>query len=388
MAAVITDDPVYMDYDDGFTNFNGTLTVTQLGRVGINSTEPDNTVEIRNAVDDTEASIRLRNTDLYATYPNGVVLSHASDGSFVIHHADTTATNADIVLKTGNKERLRIDNGGNSLLKSDTYPQLTLQNADANDYSGLMMMNGTPSYGRLYLGLDNSVYLACGQNSDGFKLYTTPTGGGTTQFPRMAVTAAGNVGIGTESPAVKLDVVGAISATGAISSGGAITCTSLACTGTGTDGEMDAGYVSTNTGYGYEYTSAYTPTNAMIGYTTQFSATANQAMSSGTALNSTIVLANLPLGTYIGSLQASILPQTGSTRVIFTQNGGTNVTQICGMSSAMPAAWTTGNFECNGCVMFRVTTANATGTLLNITATSIGAAATLNSATLTVMRIG
>ena len=105
-------------------------------------------------------------------------------------------------------------------------------------------------------------YIAFGQDGDGAMSFATAPSGtaGATVVPnvRMLITNDGNVGIGTPSPASKLDVAGDISATGAtfsdpVSGGTAVSgfCNGASCYGlygNTADGQGVRGY--SGTGYG------------------------------------------------------------------------------------------------------------------------------------------
>jgi hypothetical protein len=202
---------------------------------------------------------------------------------------------------------------------------------------------------------------------------------------RLCIKPDGKIGIGTTDPTTALQVNGVMTCTSinVISNGGTTSSG-------GISGELDAAAITTDTGYGYEYTATRVNASNEIGYVTSFNATGSQAMTNGGVLTSSITLANLPLGVYIGTMNAQITPATGVTRTAFSILGGTgtNIMIMSPVNQSVPAAWSSGTFDFTAPVFFKVTTAGATGTTLAFNATVTGGTGTFNSGTLTVMRIG
>ncbi len=132
-------------------------------------------------------------------------------------------------------ERMRIDGAGNvgigtasptdklNIVTTAAYGGLTLESTVASNYQTALNFkhpNGSTS-GRL--GYD--------QNTDSIKIMNLSTWSGTgadilfytnndTTTPKMAISRAGNVGIGTTNPQARLQVVGAITASGIITGTG------------------------------------------------------------------------------------------------------------------------------------------------------------------------
>ena len=132
----------------------------------------------------------------------GIIYSHATDA---------------MSFRANAAERMRIDSSGNVGIGTASPSQkLTIQGTDARIYlTGAntdIDMTGTAD-GQLSLD-GNGFGFGIALNSSGANLYTNSASRalilGTDETERMRITGTGNVGIGTNSPAVKLDVAGSI----------------------------------------------------------------------------------------------------------------------------------------------------------------------------------
>lgn len=379
MAAVITDDPVYMDYDDGFTNYKGTLTVTPVGRVGINDTEPSDTLELKNAVGDTYCGIKFTNTSLNDPSPLGCRIGMGADGDLNLSQLDDYPVN----IKTKSTTRLIITPEGRVGINDETVgynDTMEIKNATGDSATSIRMTNknvANSSGVRIGMGGDGTFNITQLDAYD-MNLKTDST-------TRLCIKPDGKIGVGTTDPTTALQVNGVMTCTSinVISNSGTVSSG-------GNSGELDAAAITTDTGYGYEYTATRVNASNEIGYVTSFNTSSNLAMGNGTVLTSSITLANLPLGVYIGSMNAQITPAAGVTRTAFSilGNTGANIMIMSPVNQSVPAAWSAGTFDFTAPVFFKVTTAGATGTTLAFNATVTGGTGTFNSGTLTVMRIG
>jgi len=147
------------------------------------------------------------------------------------------ANNATLAFTTGSAERMRIDSSGNLgigtssptsklHLSSSASTAQTITSVGANAYSSIAFLNTTTGYG-YDIGFGGSTSVA----PNSFYIY-----GGSSTSVKMVVDSSGNVGIGTTSPSVKLEVAGAAKLTNGNLSVAPSTATQAAvtiCTNTG-----------------------------------------------------------------------------------------------------------------------------------------------------------
>ncbi len=140
----------------------------------------------------------------YGGVNGGLDLIQTGTGGMVI----TNEGSADTVFKTNATERIRITNAGNVGIGVTSPPQL-LAAGNATDQVGAGVSGAvsTVYFGSPSTGSGGIRRLAYDRATGNFDFIGNSVASPTTQ---MTITAAGNVGIGTTSPAVKLDVIGAI----------------------------------------------------------------------------------------------------------------------------------------------------------------------------------
>src|SRR6266571_1497866 len=104
---------------------------------------------------------------------------------------------------------------GNIIFTPQVFRDITMQNNSGGlRFYGAPSLTGSPAAAAIQFWGNNSgfpgqLYLDSGAHDSGAVIFRT-TGTGATITERMRVTSTGNVGLGTTSPASKLDVVGAI----------------------------------------------------------------------------------------------------------------------------------------------------------------------------------
>jgi hypothetical protein len=191
------------------------LRITAAGNVGIGTSSPATTLDVNGDVTITDKIIHAGDTNTAIRFPA----------------ADT------VTIETDGVERLRVDSGGrvgigtNPILRlhvaaasssTSTTIAVTETNYTSNFRSSQLTYNPVDTTGTTY-GISNSnlgllSFLNCtnvliGTNGE------TPVIFATASLERMRITGAGNVGIGTSSPATALDVTGTITSDGLVVEG-------------------------------------------------------------------------------------------------------------------------------------------------------------------------
>jgi len=166
------------------------------GNVGIGTSNPSDILSINSSSSDT--IIHLTNTSTGTTTADGLRLGMVGTAAYFL-----LRENAPMLFNTNNTERMRITNGGNVLIGTTT------------DSGDKLNVAGNISIGTSYkiytgsasnsAGLDfgGSYFKASGYN--GIIFYSSTAGVGS-QTERMRITNGGNVGIGTDTPTVGLQL--------------------------------------------------------------------------------------------------------------------------------------------------------------------------------------
>jgi hypothetical protein len=223
---VAADIPMLQSFNNT-TNTSLNLTINPFGgNVGIGTSSPAFPLHILSSTDIVQ--YESTTNGLYNQYKSTAgIFGYVGSGSQTVSGGGTTdfgiqAPLGSLIIATGgNTERLRIASNGNTTIKSDSSAGggvLNLENTttsvNGQNWGSVNFISNDSSSGAS--GIRASIVgTSTSFNGDGnIVLSTAPSNGTNTE--RMRITSAGNVGIGTSSPASKLDVNGDIATSGNI----------------------------------------------------------------------------------------------------------------------------------------------------------------------------
>jgi hypothetical protein len=216
------------------TNGND-ISNTNTGNVGIGTTTPNDLLELRRSQNG-GTLIRLDNPDSISPsaysgisfYQNGIRRAHVVSvndgctgciggvGALQIYNF----ANTNMIFATNNAERMRITNSGIIGIGTTTPSGQLEVKSPASTHNSLYLNTTSAGYANSLIFQEAGTIQAAIQHnpsiSAGALLFNT-NGGSSPANTRMIITAAGNVGVGTTSPAYRFDVQGgALNASGGL----------------------------------------------------------------------------------------------------------------------------------------------------------------------------
>ena len=203
-------------------NYTTAMYINSTGNVGIGTTSPSQLLHVYGESPTLllqNTNIGAVNTQLRFTHNNGSTLSEigvTSQSNIFIANKQ----NGTISFETKDTERFRIDSFGNVMVGSGAPPttyngfatrmmHIVGTNATNNSeyYGGALVLSRA---GTSYAGMIGYKYEA---SVSGLHFYATDNSEVTSSVAKMVIRSDGNVGIGTTTPAFKLDVSGTIRTT-------------------------------------------------------------------------------------------------------------------------------------------------------------------------------
>lgn len=198
------------------------LRVDSSGNVGIGNTAPSAKLmsQVNTFTDADKVAFKAYNAQgvgAYASFQNSATGTAFTDGfrigiddseNAVLQNLEAT----NMLFATSATERMRIDSSGNVGIGTSS-PGAKLHVESAGGSGGRVLFGGstTSGYATNINVTDTGMEFWAQSNSRGLTFST-----GATQTERMRITSAGNVGIGTNSPVVALDVNGDVELSGVV----------------------------------------------------------------------------------------------------------------------------------------------------------------------------
>jgi hypothetical protein len=210
----------YLDFRLGGTTDTYTkMRITETGNVGIGTTSPNFKLDIVNAAANTATYQQFRNGTTGTASSDGTVLGIDADGDFLINNQEAK----EIKLYTSDTPRLIIQSGGNVGIGGSPSAWALGKTIQINGSYGTINYNGISAilgiinayyngsaYIRQNVGYAGSIDFNTAISGGGFAFRTENTTGSAgdtvTLSTKMAITSAGNVGIGTTTANSKLEI--------------------------------------------------------------------------------------------------------------------------------------------------------------------------------------
>jgi hypothetical protein len=188
---------------------DGTAANYMAGKVGIGMTSGTGKVFIKQ-----ESAFLYEGLNVYASTNDAFVgIGHTGSLAVINSSYNSTAAYYPLAFNTSDTERMRITSGGNVGIGTSN-PQMPLS-VQANTGNGAIRLIGTSNASSNNAGIywydsnDSTFNGYLGNFSASFDIYnqrSTPMAFYTAGTERMRITSGGNVGIGTSSPAAKLEI--------------------------------------------------------------------------------------------------------------------------------------------------------------------------------------